>query len=93
MSMIQNFTKSIVNHAMNSFQYVSNDKQIERMNICQKCEHFDHGRCSQCGCFLAIKTGWASEKCPIDKWGSEIRDLQPPPPPVQSDCGCNKKNV
>lgn len=90
MSMISNFTSSVVNHAMNSFKNASRHVQMERMNICQGCEHFNAGRCNQCGCFLNIKTSWASEKCPLDKWGPE-QDAHPAPPP--NDCGCNKKNV
>ena len=44
------------------------------LNICKSCEYFNESlhQCRHCGCFLQIKTSWASEKCPIDKWNSEI---------------------
>ena len=67
------------------------------MLICQSCDFFDESsdRCNHCGCFLKIKTSWASEKCPIDKWLSEIepeniQEQQQQNPPVK-DCGCKNK--
>ena len=50
--------------------------------------------CGMCGCLLEIKTSWASEKCPIDKWKSEIfseNESVSQPIPASGDCGCNKK--
>ena len=71
MDMIKNFGSSMANHAMNSFQSVLPNVKEERIKICESCEHYDSEskRCSECGCFVHIKAGWASEKCPLDKWG------------------------
>ena len=69
--MAKNAGASMVNHAMNSFQSVPANVKEARINICEGCEHYDSEttRCDECGCFINIKADWASEKCPIDKWG------------------------
>jgi len=69
--MAKNAGTSMVNHAMNSFQSVPANVKEERISICEGCEHYDSEttRCDECGCFINIKADWASEKCPIDKWG------------------------
>lgn len=37
---------------------------------CKPCEFYRDSdkRCSKCGCFLAVKTAWKSQHCPIGKW-------------------------
>jgi len=71
LEMAKNAGASMVNHAMNSFQSVPANVKEERIKICEGCEHYnsENTRCDECGCFINIKAGWASEKCPIDKWG------------------------
>jgi len=91
-----NFLKSLYNHAYNSFANVSDEKKNERLNICKTCDFFNPiiDQCKYCGCFLQIKTSWASEKCPIDKWVSEIsseNQYVSQPIPASGDCGCKKK--
>ena len=97
MKRLINFTNSIINHASNNFYQVNLPTFEQRMSICKSCEKFNstNTTCNECGCFLNIKASWASEKCPLDKWGpeGEVQTVQPQPPPVQGDCGCNKKNV
>lgn len=85
----QNLTKAVVKHAQNGFISVSNNIKEERLSICKGCEFYnqtnpDNPTCNKCGCFLKIKTGWASEKCPIDKW-MDIKTQS------SGGCGCNKK--
>lgn len=99
MSQLSNFVSSLINHSLNGFQNVNRETFNSRMNICRSCEFFDSSavRCKQCGCFLNIKASWASEKCPIDKWNSEIippqSEVSQQEPQSTKDCGCNKKNV
>ena len=99
LNMLKNFTNSLINHSLNGWMNVNRETFNSRMSICRSCEFFDSSavRCKQCGCFLNIKASWASEKCPIDKWSSEIITAQSEPQQPQSqpskDCGCNKKNV
>lgn len=41
----------------------------QRMQICKPCQFYSRwGRCSRCGCVLAVKTRVPSMKCPIGKW-------------------------
>lgn len=41
-----------------------------RLSICKGCEHFlkHTQRCSQCGCFMSLKTTLKQAKCPVRKW-------------------------
>ena len=38
--------------------------------FCEPCENYraSDGRCAKCGCFLATKTAWKSQHCPVGKW-------------------------
>lgn len=48
---------------------IAKDSVIEkRKSICLGCEHYDFGRCEECGCFCASKVKLKAEKCPLDKW-------------------------
>lgn len=93
---IISFLNSSYNYMYNGFKNVSNETKSERLEICKSCEFFNESlyQCKQCGCFLQIKTSWATEKCPIDKWGAEI-EVGSSEIPAQSqpsgDCGCKKK--
>ena len=51
----------------------------ERWEICKKCPQllYDEvnpdtdkrdGRCTECGCFMNVKTHYATAECPIGKW-------------------------
>jgi hypothetical protein len=71
---IKNFSHSIIDHAKNNFK-LAEDSEIERrFKICESCDKFKNGSCSECGCPIArtqnyiSKLSWDSEKCPIDKW-------------------------
>jgi hypothetical protein len=85
---VQNFTKSVVNHVANGMENVSSSVKEERMSICRACPFFNqtdpkNPTCNKCGCYLEIKTGWASEKCPEGKW-HDIKTAS------AGGCGCNK---
>ena len=51
---------------------VAADKETiaNREAICDKCEHYSHGRCKLCGCYLRIKRTLSTEHCPATppKW-------------------------
>lgn len=85
---VANFTKSAINHVSKGMVKVSDTVKQERMAICQSCPFFNktdptNPTCNKCGCFLQIKTGWASEKCPENKW-PEIKTQS------SGGCGCKK---
>lgn len=81
----QNFTTSVVNYVSSGMVNVSDPIKQERMAICRACPFFNSSNttCNKCGCFLEIKTGWASEKCPEGKW-DEVKTQS------SGGCGCNK---
>ena len=66
----QSFLNSLVGHMANGFQSVDDAIKEQRLSICRECEHFSekNSKCHLCGCFLKIKTSWASEECPIGLW-------------------------
>lgn len=80
-----NFVKSVVKHIGDGMKQVTDEEQLKRLEMCRGCEHYaDNGgnaRCTQCGCFLSVKTSWASEKCPIGKWLPILKN--------DSGCPCN----
>ena len=48
----------------------SEEVKKSRYDTCSACSSFDkeEGRCTECGCFMSVKTGLLSAKCPLDKW-------------------------
>lgn len=52
---------------------VTEEKQQERMEICQGCEEFVEKRqmCLECGCYLPNKTSGSFAKCPLKKWEAD----------------------
>lgn len=52
--------------------FVSDVEKDTRMKICEDCEYFDplFSRCSDCGCFLEVKTRLKMFHCPLNppKW-------------------------
>jgi hypothetical protein len=84
------FTSSVVNYARSGFKNVLESVKRSRLEICEKCEFHDkvNNKCNQCGCYLSAKASWASESCPIGKWGQ-----QESPKNIPKTCGgCNKKS-
>ena len=58
---------------------VSQEIAEQRWEICKQCPYLKYdetnpdtnkkdGRCTECGCFMNVKTHYATAKCPIDKW-------------------------
>jgi hypothetical protein len=65
--------KAVVRHVADGVRYVLPEVAQARYDICFPCSQIsaDKTRCKACTCILAIKTTWASEECPIGKWGRE----------------------
>jgi len=51
---------------------VSAEDGFRRLELCRFCDKFDSKteRCSECGCFMKVKTQLASASCPLGKWNS-----------------------
>lgn len=41
-----------------------------RFNTCKGCDKFNHEtqRCTECGCFMQVKTKFTQATCPLNKW-------------------------
>lgn len=50
--------------------YTSNEKAEFRYSLCSACDLFLNTtkRCSDCGCFMILKTKLEHAACPIGKW-------------------------
>lgn len=80
---VQNLTTSVVRHVVDGMPQAPDDERDRRLEICKGCPAYTGGddpRCTDCGCFLKIKTSWALESCPRGNWG----------PTIGSGCGCSK---
>ena len=69
-----NLATSLVKHATSGFQHVAQNEFLQRIEACNQCDQFDSKsqRCAACGCFLVVKAKWASEECPLGKWGNTL---------------------
>lgn len=75
---------------------VSDDERQSRLAVCHNCPsklltvHFGRkelGQCKGCGCFVALKSKWATEHCPRGHWPGD-------PPYVEPKCGgCPQKDA
>lgn len=70
LTMAKTFTLAAAKHIANSCRATGEVELNRRRSICRSCEHRrDDDSCGKCGCFLATKTSWGSESCPIGRWG------------------------
>lgn len=61
-------------------KYVTREVRTERIEICKPCDQLTGNKCSQCGCFVSLKTWLPAEQCPLDKWlAIPIAPKEPPP--------------
>ena len=96
---VKSFNDSVQKFISNDLPEVTDSEFFDRMNICKDCEFYNklQSKCIKCGCFLFVKARWATEKCPIDKWGSETKSdkgsFSISIDPNTKDCNCGNKNV
>jgi hypothetical protein len=64
------FALAVGKHLLNGMRLVSTETYTSRMSICKQCPMLKAGTClhGSCGCAIANKARWESERCPIDKW-------------------------
>jgi len=43
-------------------------EKADRMLICRDCDRFNGHTCSECGCFMVLKTWLQDATCPLGKW-------------------------
>lgn len=71
--MISNFIKALYTHIKSGAKQVDSETLKERREICNNCEHNDFNplfrqKCELCGCKISLKTKWADQSCPIQRW-------------------------
>ena len=73
-----NFGKAMLKYAKSGFKHVTTEEYKARLDICQKCDFYDKGRCTICGCVIIGKAWIASEDCPENKWPKieELKDIE-----------------
>jgi hypothetical protein len=64
---VLNLTKDLTNNLINGFK-TSEELKKDRLQICEGCEFYKEKRCTQCGCFMELKTLLTSSACPLGKW-------------------------
>ena len=80
MSKIKSGMKSLFNIAKNAAtgvdQSVPEEVKETRLEICNSCPRLllPTKNCKECGCFVAAKTSFKQEECPLGKWGSWLED-------------------
>lgn len=88
-----NFAKASAKHVRNGMKSVTAQTKSNRLAVCNNCPFKvgaeDNPTCNKCGCFLNIKTGWASESCPIGKWTTGESSASQ----KSGGCGCGKKKT
>lgn len=75
---LANFATSAAKHIAGGMTRCTQEQVDARYAVCQQCEHLQNGLCVKCGCPLVrerqfiSKLSWASEECPIGKWGKVL---------------------
>jgi hypothetical protein len=68
-NLVRSFATSLAEHVMAGTPETPADKRAARLTVCESCDKLTPGwQCSMCGCRVAIKAGWAEQKCPLGKW-------------------------
>ena len=50
-------------------EYCDESQQKERYSVCEDCEHLTIAKtCTECGCFMPVKTKLLHASCPLKKW-------------------------
>lgn len=89
--------ESFIKYSTSGFKNVDIETKKHRNSICNSCELWNSksNRCNHCGCFLDIKTSWATESCPLGKWKELSKEeISPTANPSffakPGGCGCGK---
>ena len=85
-----NLAKAIFTHATDGFVLAEPLVIRERMKKCVDCSLFNpvDFTCVHCGCYLYIKTTWASESCPLGLWqATGEQPISSSPFPTGGCCG------
>lgn len=70
-TMLTNFAKAATGHIKAGLPQTSDEEKERRASICESCDQLnkEEYRCNVCGCMLHYKISWATQECPLGKWG------------------------
>jgi hypothetical protein len=79
LQMSKNLATSTIKHVSTGMAQAEKKEREKRLEICVSCDRYnaEDKTCLECGCYLEIKTKWASEACPIGLWGSTLSRKRP----------------
>tara|TARA_R110002051_G_C8527095_1_gene468943 strand:+ start:347 stop:580 length:234 start_codon:yes stop_codon:yes gene_type:complete len=67
------FSKEFIKFAKSGLKVVSRQEYIDRLKVCEPCEHRIKESCGLCGCGLPTKAQWSTTDCPDKRW-KEIKE-------------------
>ena len=54
----------------------SKEEVQRRLSICDGCEKKNGNTCDECQCFLDMKTKFAIQQCPLEKWSLDEKAIE-----------------
>lgn len=65
-----NYAMAKARHVAGGSEEVTERTSQRRLEVCQQCSSYrpEEKRCVECGCFVEIKSNWATSFCPLGKW-------------------------
>jgi len=64
----RNLAQSLGDFVRDGCRLVTQEQYLERLTICDGCEHRRGRRCLVCGCRLYLKARGRAFRCPLGKW-------------------------
>lgn len=63
-----NFVQALIRFFKSDCPTVVRGVREHRLKICNECPSLNGGRCTECGCFVRLKTWCSEETCPKGYW-------------------------
>jgi len=79
---VGNFAAAAARHIAAGAPLCTKEEVAARHAICVGCEFFDGKACTKCGCSVSrqrayiSKLSWATESCPVGKWGPRAPQVE-----------------
>ena len=66
-------TKATIEQVKAGLPATTEEEIKQRALACDECDSLDREnyKCGECGCYLKYKIAWATQKCPLGKWGDD----------------------
>ncbi|WP_220095323.1 DUF6171 family protein [Schleiferilactobacillus shenzhenensis] len=50
---------------------VSDTVRAARLAVCRQCPFYQHGTCTECGCYVAFRASLKNKACPRHAWNQD----------------------